>query len=104
MAAYGLKLTRRGETYDVRPQERRRDLVIAAIATAYTIFLLYAGGMKFIVLSAVLYAPGTALYFWARREQGKPVFTGASDWIIFILAVIGAVVGIYWLATGYITI
>ena len=56
------------------------------------------------MLSAVLYAPGTVLYFWARREQGKPVFTGASDWIIFILAVIGAVVGIYGLATGYITI
>lgn len=104
VAAYGLKLTRRGETYDMRPQGRQRDLVIAAIATLYTIFLLYAGGLKFIVLSAVLYAPGTALYFWARREQGKPVFTGASDWIIFILAVIGAVVGIYWLATGYITI
>ncbi len=104
VAAYGLNLTRRGETYDVRPQERPRDLVIAVIATAYTIFLLYAGGLTFIVLSAVLYAPGTALYFWARREQGKPVFTGASDWIIFILAVIGAVVGIYWLATGYITI
>jgi arginine:ornithine antiporter/lysine permease len=104
VAAYGLKLTRRGETYDVRPQERRRDLVIAVIATAYTIFLLYAGGLTFIVLSAVLYAPGTALYFWARREQGKPVFTGPSDWIIFILAVIGAVVGIYWLATGYIVI
>jgi arginine:ornithine antiporter/lysine permease len=104
VAAYGLKLTRRGETYDVRPQERQRDLVIAAVATLYTIFLLYAGGLTFIVLSAVLYAPGTALYFWARREHGKPVFTGASDWIIFILAAIGAVVGIYWLATGYITI
>ena len=104
VAAYGLQLTRRGETYDVRPQERQRDLMIAAIATLYTIFLLYAGGLKFIVLSAVLYAPGTALYFWARREQGKPVFTGVSDWIIFGLAVIGAVVGVYWLATGYITI
>jgi arginine:ornithine antiporter/lysine permease len=104
VAAYGLMLSRRGETYEVRPQERQRDLIIAGIATIYTIFLLYAGGLKFIVLSAVLYAPGTALYFWARREQGKPVFTGASDWIIFILAVIGAVVGVWWLATGYITI
>jgi arginine:ornithine antiporter/lysine permease len=104
VAAYGLKLTKRGETYDVRPDERQRDLVIAAIATIYTIFMLYAAGLTFFVLSAVLYAPGTALYFWARREQGKPVFTGASDWIIFILAAIGAVVGIYWLATGYITI
>jgi arginine:ornithine antiporter / lysine permease len=104
VAAYGLMLTRRGETYEVRPQERRRDLAIATVATIYTIFLLYAGGLKFVVLSAVLYAPGTVLYFWARREQGKPVFTGVSDWIIFILATIGAVVGIWWLATGYITI
>lgn len=104
VAAYGLKLTRRGETYDVRPGERQRDLIIAVVATAYTVFLLYAAGLTFIVLSAVLYAPGTALYFWARREQGKPVFTGTSDWIIFGLAVVGAVIGIYWLATGYITI
>jgi arginine:ornithine antiporter/lysine permease len=104
VAAYGLQLTKRGESYEVRPNERTRDLVIALVATIYTAFLLYAGGMKFIVLSAVLYAPGTALYFWCRREQNLPVFTKASDWIIFILAVIGAVVGIYWLATGYITI
>ncbi|MDM0050146.1 basic amino acid/polyamine antiporter [Variovorax sp. J22R115] len=104
VAGYGLQLTKRREGYDVRPEERTRDLVIAIVATAYTAFLLYAGGMKFIVLSAVLYAPGTALYFWCRREQNLPVFTKASDWIIFILAVIGAVVGIYWLATGYITI
>jgi arginine:ornithine antiporter/lysine permease len=104
VAAYGLRLANRGETYDVRPRERRRDLVIAGIATVYTAFLLYAGGMKFILLGAVLYAPGTALYFWARREQGKPVFTGRWDWVIFILAVIGAVIGLYALVTGYITV
>jgi arginine:ornithine antiporter / lysine permease len=104
VAGYGLQLTKRRETYDVRPQERSRDLFIAIVATVYTAFLLYAGGMKFIVLSAVLYAPGTALYFWCRREQNMPVFTKPSDWIIFVLAVIGAVVGVYWLATGYITI
>ncbi|HEY0334179.1 MAG TPA: basic amino acid/polyamine antiporter [Stenotrophomonas sp.] len=104
VAGYGFKLTRSGESYETRPQGRSRDLVMALIATLYTIFLLYAGGMKFIVLSAVLYAPGTALYFWARREQGLQVFTRASDWIIFGLAAIGAILGLYWLATGYITI
>jgi arginine:ornithine antiporter/lysine permease len=104
VAAYGLQLANRGETYEVRANERRRDLIIAAIATVYTAFLLWAGGLKFILLGAVLYAPGTALYFWARREQGKPVFTGVSDWVIFIAAVIGAVVGLYALVTGYITI
>ncbi|MDI9239837.1 basic amino acid/polyamine antiporter [Lysobacter sp. LF1] len=105
VAAYGLMLVRRRETYDtIRPQEHTRDLIIAAIATAYTIFLLYAGGVKFIVLSAVLYAPGTALYIWARREQGLPVFTRVWDWVVFILAVVGAVIGIYWLATGYVDV
>jgi arginine:ornithine antiporter/lysine permease len=103
VAAYGFILSNRGESYELRPEERRRDLIMAGIAVIYTIFMIYAGGLKFILLSAVLYAPGTALYIWARREQGKTVFT-TSDWIIFIVAVIGAVIGIYGLATGMITI
>jgi len=56
-----------------------------------------------VLLSAVLYGPGTILYLWARREQNKQVFRG-FEWGIFALAVIGAVIGIYSLATGKITI
>jgi arginine:ornithine antiporter/lysine permease len=78
-------------------------LWIAGIATVYTAFIIFAGGMKFLLLSAILYAPGTALYFWARREQHRQVFT-AVEWVIFAVAVIGAVIGIHGLATGYITI
>ena len=104
VAAYGLKLARSGDSYDVRPQERTRDLAIAVAATLYTIFMLYAAGMKFVLLAAVLYAPGTILYVVARREQGKPVFDRAWDWLIFILTVIGAAIGVYWLVTGYIQI
>jgi arginine:ornithine antiporter/lysine permease len=96
-------VSRRGETYQLRPEERNRDLIIAGIAGIYTIFMILAGGLKFILLSAVLYAPGTALYIWARREQGKTIFI-ASDWIIFIVTVIGAVIGIYGLATGMIAL
>lgn len=103
VAAYGFILSKRGESYQMRPEERGRDLAMATIAVIYTIFMIYAGGLKFILLSAVLYAPGTALYIWARREQGKTVFA-SIDWIIFIVAVIGAVIGIYGLATGIITL
>jgi arginine:ornithine antiporter/lysine permease len=103
VAAYGLMISKRGETYQIRPEERNRDLIMAAIAVIYTVFMILAGGLKFILLSAVLYAPGTILYIWARREQNKTVFL-FSDWIIFIVAVIGAVIGIYGLATGMITI
>jgi len=103
VAAYGFMISKRGESYQVRPQERGRDLIMAGVAVVYTVFMIYAGGLKFILLSAVLYAPGTILYIWARREQGKQVFT-PIDWIIFIVAVIGALYGIYGLATRVITI
>lgn len=104
VAAYGLQLTRKGETYDVWPQDRGRDLFLCVAATIYTAFLLWAGGIKYIVLSAVLYAPGSLLYLWARREQGQKFITRPSDAAILVLAIIAALVGIYWIATGYIEI
>jgi arginine:ornithine antiporter / lysine permease len=103
VAAYGLLITTRGETYDLRPAERTRDLIFAGIAVIYTLFLIYAAGVKFLVLSAILYGPGTVLYIWAKREQNKQVFT-AVEWAIFAVALLGAAVGIHGLATGYITI
>ena len=103
VAAYGLLLVTRGETYEKRPDQRKRDLIFTGIAVVYTLFLIYAAGMKYLLLAAILYAPGTALYFWARLEQKAQVFR-PIEWIIFITAAIGAMVGIHGLATGYITI
>lgn len=104
VAAFGFLLARRAETYEVRPHERNRDLIIATIAAIYTFFMIVAGGIKFVLLSALLYAPGTALYFWARREQGKRVFNTSVDWLIFAAAVIGCIAAIIGLSTGYLTI
>jgi arginine:ornithine antiporter/lysine permease len=103
VAAYAVLIARRGETYERQASERARDLVIAGIAALYTAFMIYAGGMKFVLLSALLYAPGTALYFWARRERNARVFT-VPELTIFVVAVAGAVLCIHGLITGYITI
>jgi len=103
VAAYGLQLARRGETYEVRPQERGRDLLLTGIATIYTLFLIYASGLKFVVLAAILYAPGTLLYLWARREQGERVFEG-FDWLIFAVALACALAGLHGLVTGWIEV
>jgi arginine:ornithine antiporter / lysine permease len=103
VAAYGVLMNRRGETYQTRPNERGRDMIFATLAVIYTLFLIYAAGTKFLVLSCILYGPGTVLYFWARLEQKASLFK-PIEWGIFIAAVVGAVVGIHGLATGYITI
>jgi arginine:ornithine antiporter/lysine permease len=103
VALYGFLLPKRNETYNIRPAERTRELVIAGIAVIYTAFLIYAAGFKFMLLSAILYGPGTVLYFWTRSEQGKKVFA-PIEWIIFIVTIVLCIVGIHGLVTGYITI
>jgi arginine:ornithine antiporter/lysine permease len=104
VAAYGLMIARRGETYEVRPEERKRDLILAGIAVAYTLFMLYAGGLKYILLTAILFAPGTILYYMARREQGLAVFAKGVDWILFGIIVVAGIYGVYGLATGAISL
>ena len=100
VAAYGWMVSNRGESYEVRPEERKRDLVLASIAVIYTLFMIVAGGLKFILLSAILYAPGTVLYVIARRERKLPVFKSVSDWVIFTVAAVAAIVGVVALAKG----
>src|SRR5215469_8487834 len=99
VAVFAFLLARRGETYDVRPEERSRDLVIAGIGAAYTLFMVFAGGMRYLLLSAILYAPGTALYFWSRREQGRRLFN-PIELAVFIVVALGGVAGVYALASG----
>jgi arginine:ornithine antiporter / lysine permease len=103
VAAYGLKLAWTGETYAAGSRGRSVDWTRGAIATVYAAGMLYAGGAKFILLSALLYAPGTVLFIIAKREQGKPVFTPV-EWLIFGVVVVAAIVGLYSLANGMISI
>jgi arginine:ornithine antiporter/lysine permease len=101
-AGYALKLTITRETYESR-KALGSDMVIAAIATLYTLFLVYAAGIDKLLLSCILYAPATALYFKARRERGLRVFRPAEA-VLFGVIVVGAIVGIVSLATGAIEI
>jgi len=78
-AGYALKLTITRETYAAADEsERRRQQIIAAAAVLYSIFLLYAAGLKYLLVASIVYAPGTFLYLWARREQGVRAFQPAE--------------------------
>lgn len=102
-AAFALMLVLRKETYEKHSGDLAKDTIIAVLATLYTIFLLFAGGMKFLLLGFIIYAPGTILYYMSRRELGKRLFTPA-EWLLFGVSVVGCIVGIHGLATGYISI
>ena len=103
VAAYGFKLAATGETYDAQPRQRRIDWVRASIATLYAALMLIAGGPKFVLISAIMYAFGTILYVIARREQGQRLFTVAES-IVFGVVSVAAATGVFALATGSLTI
>jgi arginine:ornithine antiporter/lysine permease len=102
-AGYALRLAVTRESYDRDPSGRTKDLVVAAIATVYTVFLLYAAGPKYMLLSFVIYAPGTVLFVMARREQGRRLFS-PSEMIILVVSVVAAIVGVIALIAGWITV
>ncbi|MDL5594775.1 arginine-ornithine antiporter [Metapseudomonas otitidis] len=102
-AAYAVLLPLRGETYEQDASERGKDLAIAGLALVYATWLLYAGGVKYLLLSALLYAPGAILFAKAKHELGQPVFTPVEK-LIFAAVVIGALVAAYGLYDGFLTL
>ena len=111
-SGYAVKIAIRRDGYDItKPDHRVRELVIAIISTVYTLFLVWAAGYVFMFLAGILLAPASLLYYFARREQradaapGRvvPVFT-KPGWVVFIVLVVFAIVGIVLLATGVVQV
>ncbi|MCK0196524.1 basic amino acid/polyamine antiporter [Ancylobacter sp. 6x-1] len=102
VAGYGLLLARSGQGYEGVPEKRGRDQIFAGIAVVYTLFMFIAAGLKYVLLVAVLFVPGTILYVWARREQQARLFSPVET-IIFAITAIAGLIGFYGLLSGTIT-
>lgn len=103
VAAYGFKLIMTNDMQAGEIPYRGKDYVFAALATIYTIYLIYAGGLDFLLLSALLYFPGSILFYIAKKEQNKKVFT-RTEVIIFLMVGLICLKGIFSLVTGRISI
>jgi len=103
-AAYALKIGLVGESYEgVRSGTRRKETIFAGIATAYTLFLFDAAGLKFLLLATVILAPATLLYVKARSERNRRMFS-PTELALCAVIIAGGVVGAVGLWTGRITL
>ncbi|MFZ3182679.1 MAG: arginine-ornithine antiporter [Pseudomonas sp.] len=102
-SAYALLLAVRGETYENDAGQRNKDLLIALISTVYAVWLVYAAGVQYLLLSALLYAPGAILFAKAKHELGQAVFTGVEK-LIFLGVLIGAGIAAYGLYAGFLSL
>ncbi len=97
-AAFALK-----DSLAQQSQASTRELAVGALATVYTGFLIYAAGLKYVLVSFIVYAPATILFVMARRERGRPLFSTRERAVLGV-SVAGALAGVVALAAGWISI
>ena len=86
--AYALKLAITGEGYQAGDRARGRQLLVGLIATIYGVWLVYAAGLQYLLMCAILFAPGILVYAKARKEQGGRIFTGVEAVIAIVLVAV----------------
>jgi len=101
-AIYGLKLAWTGRAAvgaTAAEHHPARDISVTALASVYCAWLLYAAGLKYLLLSALLYAPGAVIYLWAKKQRAERAFTGREQVILAVLLLV-AVASAYMLWAG----
>jgi arginine:ornithine antiporter/lysine permease len=101
-AGYQVLLAVRGETYE-QGTGRTRDLVIGGVGLVYACWLVYAGGLEYLLVAAVFYLIGTGFYVWARRESRLPVFT-VPEWLVAGVVTVTSAVAVGMFATGNLSV
>lgn len=106
-ALFGIKVAfneqNRAQAATNNVASRRFDKPMTVLASVYCLWLLYAAGPKYLMLSAMLYAPGAAFYFWAKHQRHQSAFT-KIEWVILAVLVMLAGIAAYALVTRQIAL
>ena len=82
---------------------RSWNIIIGLVASLYAVWLIYAAGLNYLLLTALVYTPGILVFAWARLRQRQKLFTMYESATALALGVL-CVWSIYKLVTGQIVI
>lgn len=83
--------------------KRTWNILIGIFASVYGIWLIYAGGMTYFLLTMLLFFPGMFIFIWVQKEHGKKVFK-PYEWVIAGIVTILFLFALYQIFTGAIDI
>jgi len=96
-AAYYLKLAVKGEGFRGSLAGPR---FFGVLGTVYGLWMLYSGGLDYVLITTVLYAPGLFFYAMAKREKGLPLFGSVREKFLALILVIAAISSVVMIANG----
>ena len=98
---YYLKITLKKDGFELaKPGDLVKQRIIAVIGSVYGLWLIYAGGLTYLLITAILYAPGILVYMKGKKEKNEKAFNNTKDIIIASVLVILAVISIVTIANG----
>lgn len=90
----------RAETEGCRKVPQRAAKFFAVIGTLYGFWMLYSGGLDYLLITTVLYAPGVIVYCLGKKERGERFFDYRWEKFIAAAIIAAAVFSVYMIATG----
>ena len=86
-------------------ESKTAALISGLAGSVYAVWLLYAAGLQFVLLSTIVYAIGIPVYWYAQKEKasGAPVFN-RKEAVAAVFMVIVAVVSVALIANGTVSI
>ena len=78
-------------------------LIITLVSSAYGIWLLYAAGPKYLLISMILYAPAVIFFFYGRKQDKLPLLVNKRELVCVIVVTCLAIFALYEMIGGRLT-
>ncbi|MGN0903781.1 MAG: amino acid permease [Alphaproteobacteria bacterium] len=103
--AYLWKLCEDGEYPKTASVSRFEALISGVFACIYSVWLIYAAGLQYLLMAILFLAVGIPVFIWARRQNnpGEKVFTERELWFAWTLVIV-SVVAIFLFSRGVLSI
>ena len=76
-----------------------KERFIAVLGSIYGVWMLYSGGLSYLLATTILYALGLIIFVLGRKERNAQIFKG-HEMTIAIGIVVLAAIAVYMIATG----
>ncbi len=67
------------------------ELIKGVLAVTYSIWLIYAGGLKYLAISSIMYFIGIFVFYKARHENGQKLLMNKFEVLMFLVIIVTAI-------------
>ena len=79
-------------------------LLTGILGSAYAVWLIYAAGIGYMLVAAIIYALGIPVYWWSRKEGGTLAEINHGEKVFMLLIVLAGIAGVFYTFINYKTL